>query len=156
MCIRDSHDTHGIAGRSTAGRQIRGGNKSATLNRRANSVGVLAGAPVAGSAVEVDWTEDAMANIKLDDGAIHANEVVTALGEIPHADVAAMDLDELGWPAWPEAGNSSGNDDVDLEQGDEVGTGDQDVAAAIADIFDSEMNPQPKRKTRHSMSASFM
>ena len=155
------HDAHAMAGRSTAGRQLRGGNRGSALNRRANSVGALARTAVGGSAVDVDWTEDAMANIKLDDGAVHAHEVVAALGEIPDADVgdvAAMDLDELGWPAWPEPGNSSGNGDVDLEQGEEVRTADQDdpVADALADIFEGDLSPLPKRKTRNSISASFM
>lgn len=194
------HDVHAMAGRSTAGRQPRGSNRVAVLNGRSHSNrvtlsgdgmqidtanGAVAGVTATDDVDDVDWTEDAMANIKLDPlaltsstlrianmkldpgvvgthhGGIYAHEVEAALGEIPDGDVddvAAMDLDELGWPAWPEPGNSSGNGDVDLEQGDEEGTENPDdpVANAIADIFESELSPQQKRRTRNSISASIM
>lgn len=92
-----------------------------------------------GHAADVDWGDDAIEDVKLDplaltsstlrianmkldpgvvaDGAVHGHEVEATLGEIPDAhveDVPGMDLDELGWPAWPEPGTSSGNGEVEL------------------------------------------
>jgi hypothetical protein len=169
---RDAVDHDAMAVHIEAGQQECNGHQDASLNRRTLSNGGLVGSDMEmdaapsvedGGEADVDWTKDAIANMKLDPGVgnedvVHEAKVV--LGEIQDGNVGGgppMDLDELGWPAWPEA-NSSGNGDVDLEQGDEGRTGDPDdpVANAIADIFDGELSPQQKRRTRNSISASFM